>query len=71
MQHTFSHLGIAVNAASAPALSKREGTEALGLYLTGLDDAFADGSRWFSWLHLRQLFEGNGLYFAMDIYTVE
>jgi hypothetical protein len=56
---------------SSSTFPKREGAETLGLYLAGLDNTFANGGRWFSRLHLRQLFEGNGLNLTMDIDTVQ
>jgi len=44
--------------------------EAFLLNLAGTDDSFADGSRRFACLHLRELGEGHGLYLAVYVYTV-
>jgi hypothetical protein len=46
-------------------------SETLSLDIAGTDNALTDDGTGFPWLHLTELSKGNGLYFTMDVHTVE
>ena len=71
MEHALRHLRIAMDTASPPALPGRKGTEALCLDVAGFYHPFANDGRGLTWLHLRELGEGHGLDFAVNVYTTE
>ncbi len=53
-----------------PALPQGKGAKAFGLNLAGTDDALTDDGGGLARLHLRELREGHGLDFAVDVDAV-
>ena len=62
VKHAFGHLGIAVDALDMGV--------ALRLNLAGGNHSLADGGAGLTWLCLREIFERNGGYLALDVNTI-
>ena len=71
VEHALGHHGVAVDAAPPPALPCREGAEALGLDVAGLDDTLANYGTRLARLHYGELAEGHRRDFDMDVDAVE